>query len=137
MIGATTPFQAAAATYAAVAPLPSRQPAGVVVEPVVRSRAISSRTQARREPAFLGGRESPAFERARAGAEQPAGAPFGDGRRRAALPSAAFLAQAIGQATAEPAAEDQPFHPGRDAYRLAAERNTTYSGFIGPVDVVI
>jgi len=137
VIGAITPFQAAAAAYAAAAPLPLRQPAGIVVEPVARSREISSRPQARRDLEFLADRETPPFGPTSARAERAAARPFGDSRRPAVLPSAAFLAQAIGQAAGEPASEDQPFHPGREAYRQVAERNTTYFGFIGPVDIVI
>ncbi len=150
MIGAVTPFQAAATAYAAT-PTPMRPSGAVAIEPVARAERTPARVPGRRDDAAEirpeARDEAPARQQARDIldlARQPApDAAARDGRMRP-RPSAAFIAQAIAQTmgAAETGREDdpaaaQPFHPGRLVYRRAAERDTTYSGFFGPVDFLI
>lgn len=142
MIGAVTPFQAAATAYA-TAPAPMRQSGAFAIEPVARAERTHARASGRRNGAPRVGDEAPARQ-TRDALARPARPPAAATRddQTLARPSAAFIAQAIAQATGEAAAGEsvvaaQPFHPGRLAYRLAAERDTTYTGFLGPVDFLI
>ncbi len=141
MIGAVTPFQAAATAYA-TAPAPMRQSGAFAIEPVARAEKIPARASGRRDGAPDVGDEATARQTrdALARPSRQRATPTRDDRALA-RPSAAFIAQAIAQATGDAAGESafaaQPFHPGRLAYRLAAERDTTYTGFLGPVDFLI
>lgn len=146
MIGMVPPFQAVVAAQVAT-PAPMRQFGALAIEPVARAEGTSARGSDRRNGASGLGDEAPARQARDALARPPRRlAATARTDRALARPSAAFIAQAIAQAmgedaaTGEPALAAQPFHsghPGRLAYRLAAERDTTYTGFIGPVDFLI
>ena len=145
MIGTVPPFQTVVAAHAAT-PAPMRQVGALAIEPIARAEGTSARGSNRRNGASELGNEVPARQARDALARpprRPAATALSD--RALARPSAAFVAQAIAQAmgedaavaTGEPALAAHPLHPGRLAYRLAAERDTTYAGFIGPVDFLI
>ncbi|MFQ5783679.1 MAG: hypothetical protein ACE5H8_02495 [Alphaproteobacteria bacterium] len=142
MLGLATspPAAAAAFVHPAVAGLAEQRTNAVAVEPVRRVAAIGTRPANRRSAPFTPVRDDETRAARLAGARGRvaargllAHAPAGAG-----LPSTPFLAQYIAQALGPPTDGDaREFEPGRFAYRVAAERNTTYLGFAGPVDLVV